>query len=222
MYPTDVKHEYTSFINKKVAAEEDGVWTTGKVQCLYQDILQSMTHMLSTNIILTNKSQPFSIVWADNTDSIRDLPCLLTYLTNHANNQHKLDTTRPTTGGNFRTTSNGVSAPSSLPSSSSIPQDPLLPRHDLEAAPPPARVFVGTHSRPGDLVDILTRSGSFAFLSDLFDTECLLEIRDCHITRVMTTGEVIHQFAVSEHLVLDLTDKYPPDSFTERQQVPVR
>jgi hypothetical protein len=209
MYPTDVKHEYTSFINKKVAAEEDGVWTTGKVQCLYQDILQSMTHMLPTNIILTNKSQPFSIVWADNTDSIR--------------NQHKLDTTRPpTTGGNFRTTSNGVAAPSSLPSSSSIPQDPLLPRHDLEAAPPAARVFAGTHSRPGDLVDILTRSGSFAFLRDLFDTECLFELRDCRITRVMTTGEVIHQFAAGMHLVLDLTDKYPPVSFTERQQVPVR
>ena len=59
---------------------------------------------------------------------------------------------------------------------------------------------------------MLTRSGSFAFLSDLFDTERLFELRDFRIPRVMPKGEAIEQFAASMHLVLDLADKYPRDS----------
>jgi hypothetical protein len=78
MQPTAATHEYASFINKKVADQEDGVWTTGTVQCLHQGILPSMTRMFPANSILPNKSQPFSIVWADKTDSICELPCLLT------------------------------------------------------------------------------------------------------------------------------------------------
>ena len=59
---------------------------------------------------------------------------------------------------------------------------------------------------------MLTRSGSFAFLSDLFDTERLFELRDFLVTRVMPKREAIEQFAASMHLVLDLADKYPRDS----------
>jgi hypothetical protein len=83
--PAAATTEYASFIDEKVAAEEDGVWTTGKVQCLYQGILPSRTRMLPANSIFPNKSQPFLIVWADNTDSICDLQCLLSYIDNHAN-----------------------------------------------------------------------------------------------------------------------------------------
>ncbi len=36
--PTAAKHEYVSFFEVKVAAEEHVVWTTGKVQCLFQGI----------------------------------------------------------------------------------------------------------------------------------------------------------------------------------------
>ena len=116
--PTAATHEYASFINTKVAAEEDGVWTTGTVQCLYQGILQSMTRVLPANSILPDKRQRFSIVWADNTDSICDLTCLLTYLANHANNRHKADATRPpTTGRSAGCASNGAAAISSPPSS---------------------------------------------------------------------------------------------------------
>ncbi len=97
-------------------------------------------------------------------------------------------TRSPATGGRDRRTSNGDAAPSSLPSSSPLPHHPLPPS------------------------DLLTRSGSFAFLSDLFDTESLFEIRDVRIPRVMTKGEVVEQFAASMHIVLDLTDKYPHDS----------
>jgi hypothetical protein len=76
-------------------------------------------------------------------------------------------------------------------------------------------IFVGIPSRPGDLVDNLTRSGSFSFLCDLFDTECLFELSDFQISRVIHKGEDIEQFATSMHLVLDLADKYPRVSLPE-------
>jgi hypothetical protein len=66
-----VTHEYSSFFKIEVAAEEDGVWTTGKVQCLFQGIQSSMTRTVPADSILPNKSQPFSIVWSDNTDSTK-------------------------------------------------------------------------------------------------------------------------------------------------------
>ncbi len=73
------------------------MWTTGTIQCLHQGILPSMTRTLPADTILPNKSQSFSIVWADNTDSICDLPSMLTYLDNHASNLHKADATRSST-----------------------------------------------------------------------------------------------------------------------------
>ena len=91
--------------------------------------------------------------------------------------------------------SNGVADPSS--------HLPLL-SHSL--------LYFPAFPRPGDLVDSLTRSGSFAFLSDLFDTERLFELRDFRIARVMPKGDAVEQFAASMHLVLDLADKYPRDS----------
>jgi hypothetical protein len=133
---------------------------------------------------------------------------------NYANKRHKADATRSsTTNGSARRASNGAAAPSSLPSSSSLQQLPLPP-HDAPAAPPAsaAGIFEGIPARPGDLVDNLTRSGSFAFLSELFDTERLSELRDFRIARVTPKGEAIEQFAASMHLVLDLADKYPRDS----------
>ncbi len=177
--------------------------------------------------IFPNKRQPFSIVWAADTDSICDF-FLLTYLDNHANNRHKADATRsPTTGRSVRRASNGAAAPSSLPSSSSLPQPPLLPRDAPAASPPPTTgVFVGIHSRPGDVVDSLTQSGSFAFLSDLFNTQrqvllhslatsstrsVFFELRDFRIARVMPKGEAVEQFETM-HVVLDLADKDPRDS----------
>jgi len=51
-----------------------------------------------------------------------------------------------------------------------------------------------------------------AFLSELFDTERLFELRDFRIARVTPKGEAIEQFAACMHLVLDLADKYPRDS----------
>jgi hypothetical protein len=170
--------------------------------------------MLPANSILPNKSQPFSIVWADNTDSFCDLQCLLFNIDNHENKRHKADATRSsTTNRSACTTSNGAAAPSFLPSPSSLPQPPLFPRDAPAAAPAcTAGIFAGIPSRPGDLVDNLTRSGSFVFLSELFDNKRLFELRDFRLARVMPKGEAVEQFAASMHLVLDLADKYPRDS----------
>jgi hypothetical protein len=210
VYPSPASHEYVSFINTKVPDHENGVWTTGIVQCLHQGILPSRTRTLPADRILTNKSQPFSIVWADDTDSICDLPLLLTYLDNDTSKRHRADITRsPATGGRARRASNGATPPSSLPSSSPLPHHPLPPDN---APAPTVGIFADIHSRPGDLVDLLTRSGSFAFLSDLFDAERLFEVRDFRIPRVMPKGEDIEQFTVSMYLLLDLVDKYPRDS----------
>ena len=142
------------------------------------------------------------------------IPPVLTYLDNHASNLHKADATRSSTANrSARTASNGAAAPSSLPSPSSLPR-PSFPPCDAPAAAPAhtAGIFAGIPSRPGDLVDSLTRSGSFAFLSELFDTERLFELRDFRIARVMPKGEAVEQFAASMHLVLDLAEKYPHNS----------
>ncbi len=156
-----------------------------------------MTHTLTSNSILSNKSQSFSIVRADNTDSICDLPSLLTYLDNHATKHYRTDATRsPATGGRVCRDSKGTVTPSSLPSSSPLPQHPLPPIND----PDTARIFADIHSRSGDLVDLLTSSGSFSFLGDLFDTDRLFELHDFHTTRFMPK------------LDLRVPDKYPHDS----------
>ena len=73
--PAGATHEYAAVINKKVAAKEEGVWTTVQFQCQHQDIMPSMLSRVPTDSIPTNKSQSFSIVWADDTDSICDLLC---------------------------------------------------------------------------------------------------------------------------------------------------
>jgi hypothetical protein len=101
--PTAAKHEFASFVGKKVAAHADGVWTPGTVQCLHQGILPSMTRTLPANTLLPNKSQPFSIVWADNTDSICDLPSVLTFLDNVTSNRYRTNaTSSPATGRSAR------------------------------------------------------------------------------------------------------------------------
>jgi hypothetical protein len=159
--PTTVKHEYVSFFDVKVVTEEDGVWTTGKVQCLFQGIQSCMTRPLPANSILSNKSQTFSIVWEDNTDSICDLQCLLTYVDNYVNKRHKkADATRSsTTNGSACRSSNGSAAPSSLPSSSSLPQSPLPPHNPQESLRESPQ-YQGTSSIDSQGQDLLSSSAN--------------------------------------------------------------
>ena len=103
--PSVAFQEYASFINTKVDDHENGVWTTVIVQCLHEGILPSRTRTLPTDNTLPNKSLPCFIVWADITDSICDLPSLLTYMDNHVTKRHRTNTTQsPTTSGRARTT----------------------------------------------------------------------------------------------------------------------
>jgi hypothetical protein len=124
-------------------------------------------------------------VWTtDNTDSICDLQCFLTYVDNYVNKRHKkADVTWSlTTNGSDRRDSNGVTDPSSLPSSSFLPQS-LLPPHNPRVTAPSSTtgIFTDIPSIPGDLVDNFTRSGSLSFLSELFDTDRLFELHDFRI-----------------------------------------
>ncbi len=83
----------------------------------------SMTRTLPADTLLWKKSQYFSIVWADNTDSICDLPSMLTFLDNFKSKRYRTNATSssPATGRSARRASNGAAAPSSLPSPSSLP-----------------------------------------------------------------------------------------------------
>jgi hypothetical protein len=136
-----------------------------------------------------------------------------------SNRHHRSNATRssPPTNRSARRASNDAATPPSLRSPSSLPRPPLPPRDAPAAAPAhTAGIFAGIPSRPGDLVDSLTRSGSFAFLSEVFDTERLFELRDYRISRVMPKEEAVEQLTASMHLilhlVLDLADKYPHKS----------
>jgi hypothetical protein len=91
--PLLLPHDFTAFVGEKVGGHADVVWTTGKVQCLHQGITPSMTRTLPTDTLLSNKSQPFSIVWADNTDSICDLPFMLTFWDNFKSKHHRTNAT---------------------------------------------------------------------------------------------------------------------------------
>jgi hypothetical protein len=92
--------DFGTFIGEKVAAYADGVWTTGMVQYLHQVFTPSMTRTLPTDTLLPNKSHPFSIVWADNTDSICDLPSMLTFLDNFKSKHHRTNATSPSPATN--------------------------------------------------------------------------------------------------------------------------
>ena len=59
VYPSEVSHEYDSFINAMVGDQDNGVWTTDIVQCLHQGILPSMRPPLPVDIILEQKSSFF-------------------------------------------------------------------------------------------------------------------------------------------------------------------
>ena len=54
--PAGTTHEYAAFINKKVAAKEEGVWTTGQVQCQHQGIMSSMLRMVPADSIPPSRS----------------------------------------------------------------------------------------------------------------------------------------------------------------------
>ena len=63
------KPAYTSYIGAKVAQHFETGWGVGVVCCIASDPrLKSMTRTPAPDALRPTKSQPFSIIWEDNTD----------------------------------------------------------------------------------------------------------------------------------------------------------
>jgi hypothetical protein len=59
--------------------------------------------------------------------------------------------------------------------------------------------FDGVHSIPGDLVDLLTRNGTFAFLEDLHETGRLWDLRNLRIPRLVPRGTASKDFGAPSY-----------------------
>jgi hypothetical protein len=59
-------------------------------------------------------------------------------------------------------------------------------------------------SIPGDLVDLLTRNGTFAFLEDLHKTDSLWDLRNFHIPCQVPRGVVSKDFGDGLKVILAL------------------
>ena len=71
------KPAYTSYIGAKVAQPFETGWGVGVVCCIAADPrLKSVTRTPAPDALRPTKSQPFSIIWEDNTDSVVDLRTL--------------------------------------------------------------------------------------------------------------------------------------------------
>jgi len=186
------KPAYTSYIGAKVAQHFETGWGVGVVCCIASDPrLKSMTRTPAPDALRPTKSQPFSIIWEDNTDSVVDLRTLLQIVRNYEQGLHKPSTSiPPPTSNGARAQSTVVSQGAAAPSPSSAlpppqvhaPQAPAAASASARAAPG-ASIFDGVPSIPGDLVDLLTRNGTFAFLEDLHETGRLWDLRNFRIPR---------------------------------------
>jgi hypothetical protein len=173
---TTGKPAYTSYIGAKVAQFFETGWGVGVVCCITADPrLRSMIRTPAPDALCPTKSQPFSIIWQDNTDSVVYLLTLVQNVRNYEQGLHQPSTsTPPSTSNGARAhstvVSNGAAAPSPSsalpPPQAHAPQAPAAAAASARAAPGTG-IFDGVPSIPGDLVDLLTRNGTFAFLQDL-------------------------------------------------------
>jgi hypothetical protein len=70
------------------------------------------------------------------------------------------------------------------------------------------------HSIPGDLVDLLTRNGTFAFLEHVHETGRLWDLRNFCIPRLVPRGTASKYFGDSLKAILALAERYPAQSLT--------
>jgi hypothetical protein len=68
------------------------------------------------------------------------------------------------------------------------------------------------HSIPGDLVDLLTRNGTFAFLEDPHETGHLWDLRNFRIPCLVPRGAASKDFRDSLKAILALAERYPAQS----------
>ena len=79
-------------------------------------------------------------------------------------------------------------------------------------APPPLTHFTGLPSSPCDIVDILTRNESLAFIESMHNTDTLFDLLDYRINRISCTGKVLERYADCHRLILTLTVRFPKRS----------
>ena len=80
---------YGGYLGTKVAAHCVATgWGVGVVQCIEVQS-RTMTRTPAHDAIYPSNSQPFSIIWEDNTDSVVDLRTLNLYARNHEQGLHK-------------------------------------------------------------------------------------------------------------------------------------
>jgi hypothetical protein len=110
---TTGKPAFTSYIGAKVAQHFETGWGVGVFRpalrnrlgcrcCITADPrLRSMTRTPAPDALRPTKSQPFSIIWEDNTDSVVDLRTLLQNVRNYEQGLHRPSTSilPPTSNG---------------------------------------------------------------------------------------------------------------------------
>ena len=93
---TTGKPAYTSYIGAKVDQHFETGWGVGVICCITADqLLRSMTRTTTPDALRPTKSQPFSIIWEDNTDSVVDLRMLRQNVRNYEQVLHKPSTSIP-------------------------------------------------------------------------------------------------------------------------------
>ena len=182
---------------------------------------KSVTRTSAPEAIYPTKSQPFSIIWEDNTDSVVDLRRLLQHARNFEQGLHKLSATSiPPTFNGARARHGGIQAAPSSSSSLSPPQAHASQAPAAVAASagatPGAGIFDGVHSIPGDLVDLLTRNGFFAFLENLHETGRLWDLLNFRIPRLVPRVTASKDFGDSLKACRALPRAIPPPKYPPR------
>jgi len=195
---------YANFVGSRV--EQDfgaGNVAVGHVQSITQGLRPSETRTPASDANFPTESRPFTIVWIDdNTDSAVSFADL-----------QKMLVSSNTTAA--RPSGSGPS--SSRPSGGAAMRQPPPPPGPPPPAPTsPLNIFTGLPSSAGDIVDILTRNGSFAFFEQLHDNDEFFKLLDYRINRISCTGHVLERYADCHKLILTLTVRFPKQSLARR------
>ena len=207
-----IKQGYGTYVGRKVRATYDDKDYEGTVASIYHHATrsQSQWRQPAANSVHPSRARPFSIRWEDDTDSLWDLndleegiarcdvgTCSSGNSRSRSRTGHRNEATAPPSGNNGAGRRNNP------------PPSPIVPPH---VPAQQAGIFAGIHSVPGDIVDLMTRQGTFTFLERLNESGRLWSLRDFRISRLVPKGKARHDFAESMRLVLTLAQKYPDQS----------
>jgi hypothetical protein len=213
-------------VDKRVACffgdSTSGSWHTGSVQCItdHHKGNKSQRRIPAADSLFPTTTQPFSIVWDDDSDSIVNLKDLKRYLRDFEEGAHK-QTASQDHGGR----AGAVGAPPA-PASASVAGHVAAAGAPAGAgnaaaaavgarplpALPDVGEFSGIPSSPGDFFDLVSRNGGFTFLLHLQGSQQLFNLRDGRMPRLMPNGTARTEFADCMKALLKLASKYPQAS----------